>query len=96
VASEVAYHILGGNKNGWKPMVLKINDINHWFIKNDEYILDITDKQFKEKLDYSKARGIGFLTKYPSKRSIILLKRIEDKSTGKLKQRIKKILYSKT
>lgn len=70
VASEALYHLLGGKKAGWKPMVISMKPDNHWFLQhNGGVILDVTAKQFTTKPDYSKARGCGFLTSKPSKRA---------------------------
>lgn len=80
VASECAYYLLGGKNKGWKPQFIKHEDSNHWFLlNNDGTILDITANQFKTTPDYSKAKGIGFLTNKPSKRCLELLKRIENR-----------------
>ena len=65
-------------------------DLNtHWFLKHSSgFILDVTESQFKSKLDYSKAKGKGFLTKQPSKRTRKLLKKIsESKKWSILKNR---------
>lgn len=79
VASEAMYHLLPENiKNQYTPSVLKINNITHWFLKNQETgdIIDITKDQFNIQLDYTQSRNCGFLTKNPSKRTQILLSRI--------------------
>lgn len=70
VASEAAYHLLGGKKAGWKPMHMKTSTDTHWFLKHKSgLILDLTANQFKTKPDYSQGIGSGFLTKQPSKRA---------------------------
>lgn len=70
VASEALYHLLGGKKAGWTPMVMKHEGGTHWFLKHKSgMIIDVTKKQFKKKPDYSKAKGCGFLTKKPSWRA---------------------------
>jgi hypothetical protein len=88
VASEAAYYLLGGKEEGWKPMHMTHLGASHWFLKHESgYILDLTYNQFKTKLDYSKARGTGFLTKEPSKRAKKLLIRInETRGLAKLKK----------
>lgn len=74
VTSEAAYHLLGGKKAGWKPMRMRVDNDTHWFLKHESgLILDLTARQFSVKLDYSKARGSGFLTKQPSKRAFKLM-----------------------
>lgn len=88
VASEAAYYLLGGKEEGWKPMHMTHLGASHWFLKHESgYILDLTYNQFKSPLDYSKARGTGFLTKEPSKRAKKLLIRInETRGLAKLKK----------
>lgn len=78
LATEAAYHLLGGKKNGWKPYYLKQDKESHWFLKHESGdILDITAEQFgATPIRYADARGKGFLTKNPSKRAILLLKKI--------------------
>lgn len=77
VASEVAYHALGGKDKGWKPMFVRVNDEPHWFLQHENgFILDLTGEQFDTKIPYDQARGKGFLTKKPSKRAKILIERM--------------------
>ena len=79
VASEAAYYILGGKEESWKPMHMTHLGASHWFLKHESgFILDLTGSQFKTPLDYSEARGVGFLTKEPSKRAKKLLIRIRE------------------
>ena len=75
VASEALYHLLGGAKAGYKPMRRTLADTTHWWLQN-RYgdLLDPTSDQF-EYFDYSKGVGCGFLTKKPSKRAQIVMKR---------------------
>jgi hypothetical protein len=82
VASEVAFHILGGKASGWKAMRLNhqsfpelANGETHWFIQNNNGdIIDPTAKQFSGTIPYHKATGTGFLTKEPSARANKVLK----------------------
>jgi hypothetical protein len=78
LATETAYHILGGKKKGWKPMYLKCKDGSHWYLLHSSgYIFDVTQNQFEgEVIPYHKAVGKGFLTKKPSKRAVELIARI--------------------
>ena len=77
VASEVAYHLLGGKEEGWTPHFIRHVGRPHWFLKHKSgQILDLTAQQFRTPIDYSEARGKGFLTKNPSKRALSLIKRI--------------------
>lgn len=91
VASEAAYYMLGGKEEGWKPMHMTHLGASHWFLKHETgYILDLTHSQFKVPLDYSEARGMGFLTKEPSKRTKKLLIRIRESTRlDKLKKSVR-------
>jgi hypothetical protein len=78
VASETAFYLLGGKSNGWKPMHMQHEGISHWFLQHQSgKIYDPTMLQFVRKPDYTKARGMAFLTKKPSKRAKILIDRIK-------------------
>lgn len=80
LATEAAYHLLGGKEKGWKPYYLKQDGESHWFLKDKSgRILDITAEQFGEApIRYADARGKGFLTKAPSKRCKLLLRKIRE------------------
>lgn len=79
VASEAAYHMLGGKEAGWRPMHIKHIGCSHWFLQHEDgTILDLTASQFRTPIDYSEARGKGFMTKQPSKRAKKLISRIGD------------------
>lgn len=70
VSSEAAYHLLGGRDAGWKPMVVRHEGDNHWFLRHESgLLLDLTASQFHSAPPYHLARGIGFLTKKPSRRA---------------------------
>jgi hypothetical protein len=90
VATEALFHALGGYDSSWRPYYMRANGDSHWFLKNLENgrILDPTAEQFMWGLDYAKAKGKGFLTKYPSKRAKEVLRRIgyldSDKGTEEL------------
>ena len=75
VASEVFYHLTGKKLTA---MVMRLDSGGtHWFLKDSHgNIVDITASQFSHPINYSKAKPIGFLTKQPSKRAKILIKRI--------------------
>lgn len=86
VASEAAYHLLGGGNGAWCPATLRHEDQVHWFLvarRNDPDtgvtvgdILDITASQFDTEPDYhGEGRGRGFLTNYPSRRAAIVIQR---------------------
>lgn len=77
VTCEALYHLIGGKKSGWKPMVMRHEGDTHWFLLHKSgTVLDPTVKQFKKKPDYTKARGCGFLTKKPSKRAKIMMEKL--------------------
>lgn len=82
VASEAAYWLLGGKEEGWTAQYIKHLGCAHWFLKHKSgFILDLTYNQFKSPIDYSKARGTGFLTKLPSRRTKVLIIRINESKT---------------
>ena len=79
VASETAYHLLGGKKSGWKPQFVKHLGCPHWFLKHqDGMILDLTSEQFQASVDYERAIGKGFLTQKPSKRARVLIRKVKN------------------
>ena len=83
VATETLYYLIDDNERiNYIPARIKINDDNHWVLVNKETneIYDITKNQFKFPIDYSKIRKCWFLTKTPSKRTLILLNRIYEKN----------------
>jgi hypothetical protein len=60
IASEAAFHLLGGKQAGWTPMNIKHEGVSHWFLKHTSgKILDITAKQFSSPVPYQNARGRG-------------------------------------
>ena len=78
VASEAAWHLLGAASSGWRPTFIRHQGVSHWYLtsKDSGEIMDITASQFDELPDYSKGIGKGFLTKVPSKRAAVLIKKI--------------------
>jgi hypothetical protein len=77
VASEAAYHLLGGKEAGLKPMNLKHEGVQHWFLLGPDGVIDLTSDQFETPVPYESARGRGFLTKEPSKRAQIVIDRVK-------------------
>jgi hypothetical protein len=79
VAAEAVYH-LAGKREGWTPMVLKLPKGSkyktHWFLQRGDGIVDPTEAQFRRPPSYRRARGCGFLTKRPSKRARVLIRRV--------------------
>jgi hypothetical protein len=77
VASEAAFHLLGGKKSGWKPQFIRHLGCPHWFLKHrDGRVMDLTAEQFQTPIEYDRAIGKGFLTRKPSKRAKVLIKRV--------------------
>jgi hypothetical protein len=78
VASEALYHIMGGKKAGWTPMVMQYAGDTHWFLKHRQsgLIIDPSVRQFKKRPPYEFGRGTGFLTRKPSKRAVSLIERL--------------------
>ena len=78
VASETFYHLMGGDASNFQPRIIKVNDINHWFLQDKETgeIIDITAGQFDFNIDYSLMRKCRFLTKDPSLRAKKLISRV--------------------
>ena len=77
IASEAYFHLCGGKASGLKPVQGYHEGVSHWWLVNRHgRIIDITSKQFKTPVDYSKGRGRGFLTKKPSKRAQEILNAI--------------------
>ena len=74
VATECYYHL---NSNKHFVYHIKHEDSTHWFLK-DEYdnIIDLTSGQFKTNVPYENAKRGYFLTKYPSKRTKILIDKV--------------------
>ena len=75
-ASEAAYHLLGGKKAGYTPMVARyggdsfFHHQTHWWLRRpDGSMLDITEGQFPHGFPHKLGRGCGFLTKQPSKKA---------------------------
>jgi hypothetical protein len=87
VASEAAYHLLGGKEAGWTPHVIQHEGGPHWFLKHaGGRILDPTADQFNTPVPYAKGQGKGFLTKEPSARTRQVIERMLGEGTVKPKQ----------
>jgi hypothetical protein len=76
VASEAAWHLLGGMDSPWRPCVGRYGDITHWWLECEGRVLDLTAAQFPNGFDYSTGRKCGFLTSKPSKRAATLIDRV--------------------
>jgi len=75
VACEALYHL---TDKCLKPCFVQHENQPHWFlIDPSQNIIDPTVKQFRSKPVYKNSRRIGFLTKQPSRRALIMISRIE-------------------
>ncbi len=82
LASETLYHLLGGKEAGLKPMNIKHEGAQHWFlIASDGTIIDATADQFETAVPYTSARGRGFMTKEPSRRAQYLMEKLYNDRT---------------
>jgi len=72
VVAEVAYHYLA--PEGCRPYVMKTGENEtHWFLTGpDGKVIDLTDDQFDEPVDYTQGKPQNFQTKEISKRGKIL------------------------
>ena len=77
VASEAAWHLLGGSTSGWVPASGTWKGVTHWWLENDDgQRLDITASQFPKGFPYDKGQRRGFLTgSVPSQRAQIVIER---------------------
>lgn len=77
-ASEYLYHLLGGKKSGLIPMQIEHEGESHWYLRwnlgSKIFYLDPTSTQFETPVPYEQGRGRGFQTKFPSKRTIEMVK----------------------
>jgi hypothetical protein len=74
VASEAAYHALGGAKSGLRVMHVTHEGAPHWYLTaEDGRVIDPTADQFSSPVPYGQGKGKGFLTTAPSKRAQALL-----------------------
>ena len=78
VVSEAFYHLTGGADSPWRPMQVRHEDSSHWFLRHRETdeILDLTALQFDTPVPYDEARGKGFLTRQPSRRCRVMIRRL--------------------
>ncbi len=85
VATEACFYLIGGKDNGFYPYVLNNKtypeglepDEVHWFLRKRECVIDLTSGQFSCEIPYDKAKKQAFLTKNPSKRAVIVMKRVD-------------------
>lgn len=78
VASEAAFHLLGGRDAGLVACRVRHEGSTHWFLERDgSEIIDITAGQFAAPVSYDERVRTGFLTSAPSKRAVELMRRVE-------------------
>lgn len=77
VASEAAYHLLGGQASGWTPQFLTHEGSPHWYLRRGEEVLDITEAQFRTPVPHHLGTGKGFLTRTPSRRAALLMQALD-------------------
>ena len=76
VASEAAFHLLGGKAAGYTPCFVRHEGAPHWYLIDPSgQVLDITAEQFATPVPYDSGTRKGFLTKVPSKRAAVLIER---------------------
>ncbi len=80
VTAEALFHLMGGKAAGWKPMFMRWAGDSHWFLQHETgIILDPVAAVFvslhgAKEPNYSKAKGKGFLTKAPSRRTTQMMR----------------------
>ena len=74
VATEAFYYLWGKN-NGWKPYCNRDSRGTHWWLENNNTVLDLTADQFPRGYDYSKGHSQFFIS-HPSKRCMELVRRV--------------------
>jgi len=81
VASEALWWLLGAGASGLSVKYGRFDGANHWWLEGRRIILDPTAAQLGEHASrvYARGRSCGFLTKQPSTRTCILLRRYLDK-----------------
>tara|TARA_Y100001963_G_scaffold53185_1_gene74517 strand:+ start:83 stop:1372 length:1290 start_codon:yes stop_codon:yes gene_type:complete len=85
VASECYYHLCPDKLDVYH---IKHENSTHWFLKDNDKIIDVTREQFKTPVPYNNAVKGFFLTKKPSKRARILINRVIQDSFKIIKRRL--------
>ena len=79
VASEAAYHLMGGKASGYVPCHIRHEGGSHWFLRgSDGTVIDITSGQFATPVPYHSGTGKGFLTRQPSRRAQVVMDRVRE------------------
>lgn len=83
IGNETLFHLLGGKDGGYTAMIRKVNNDTHWYLRDrDGKYLDVTKDFFTDDpIDYSSGKGTSFMSKRPSKRSQVLLNKIDNLNT---------------
>ena len=90
VAAEAAFHLVGGKRDGWVPVVLPravLGDNTHWWIENriSGERIDPTAEQFgTDPIPYHLGKPCGFMSRpgMPSKRAAEVIRRVREKQNG--------------
>ncbi len=79
IASEAAFHMMGGTDAGWRPMRAGWDEdgeaVDHWWLLRKNEVLDVSATQFTdigEPLPYDRGKPKNFMTKEPSQRAVAL------------------------
>lgn len=76
VASEALFHL---SDLTLYPHFIRHEGLPHWFLRDENgKVYDLTAAQFKTAVPYENAVRKGFLTKAPSKRTKIVMKRVKN------------------
>lgn len=77
VASEAYFHLAGGAAAGLRALTVRHENSSHWWLLDPRgQVVDLTAEQFHTPVPYVAGRGIGFLTREPSKRAQIVIDRV--------------------
>lgn len=84
VAAEALFHLCGGWESEWRPKWGRDDEGTHWWLYSNrrKRIYDPSKEQYlfvNEKPPYDTAKNSGFLTKFPSKRAVIVMNRVKEK-----------------
>ena len=83
LAAETLWHMLGGRRQRFSPRWARCDDGDtHWWLQDGNEILDPTSPQFTQeelKALYPNGVNCGFLTKAPSRRAKILMRRAKQR-----------------
>lgn len=97
VASEAVYHMMGPReRKRWSPANMKHRGISHWFLlREDGAICDPTGDKMPGRLEYDKAKRLGFLTTGPSARARELIDRARRNPSMSSEEEVDTATYEK-